>query len=323
MHAVRIHATGGPEALQYEEAPTPAPGAGEVLVRLRAIGVNFIDIYHRSGQYTLALPAIIGQEGAGVVESVGADVAGVKPGDRVAYSNVPGSYAEFAVVPAWRCVELPASLGFEQAAAAMLQGMTAHYLSHTTYPLARGDVALVHAAAGGVGALLVQMATRRGARVIATVSTEEKAAIAREAGADDVIIYTRTDFDSEVKRLTGGGGVHVVYDSVGKDTFERSLNCLRPRGMLVLFGQASGRVPPVDLQILNAKGSLFLTRPTLQDYTHTREELLGHATEVLRWVADGALRLRVDRTFPLAQAASAHAYLQSRRALGKVLLTTG
>lgn len=320
MHAVRLHVSGGPEVLRYEEVPTPAPGAGEVLVHLRAIGVNFIDIYQRSGQYTLTLPAIIGQEGAGVVESVGADVAGLKPGERVVYSNVSGSYAEFVVVPAWRCVSLPASLDFEQAAAAMLQGMTAHYLSHTTYPLARGELALVHAAAGGVGALLVQMAKRRGARVIATVSTEEKAKIAREAGADDVIIYTRTDFDSEVKRLTGGGGVHVVYDSVGKDTFERSLNCLRPRGMLALFGQASGRVPPVDLQILNAKGSLFLTRPTLQHYTRTREELLGHATEVLRWVADGTLRLRIDRTFPLNQAASAHAHLQSRRALGKVLL---
>ncbi len=322
MHAVRLHAAGGPEVLRYEEAPTPMPGAGEVLVRLRAIGVNFIDIYHRSGQYTLALPAIIGQEGAGVVESVGADVAGLKAGERVAYSNVPGSYAEFVVVPAWRCVSLPASLDFEQAAAAMLQGMTAHYLSRTTYPLAGGELALVHAAAGGVGALLVQMARRRGARVIATVSTEEKAKIAREAGAGDVIIYTRTDFDSEVKRLTDGGGVHVVYDSVGKDTFERSLNSLRPRGMLVLFGQASGRVPPVDLQILNAKGSLFLTRPTLQHYTRTREELLGHANEVLRWVADGTLRLRIDRTFPLDQAASAHAHLQSRRALGKILLTT-
>ncbi|MBI2123103.1 MAG: quinone oxidoreductase [Armatimonadetes bacterium] len=320
MKSVRIHATGGPEVLRYEEAPTPVQGEGQALVRLRAIGVNFIDIYHRSGQYTLTLPAIIGQEGAGVVESVGPGVTEVKPGDRVAYSNVPASYAEFAAVPAWRCVSVPAPVGFEQAAAAMLQGMTAHYLSHTTYPLTRGETALIHAAAGGVGALLVQMAKRRGARVIATVSTEEKAKIAREAGADEVIIYTRTDFESEVKRLTDGHGVHVVFDSVGKDTFEKSLNCLTLRGMLVLFGQASGRVPPVDPTLLNTQGSLFLTRPSLHHYTHTRQELLQHANEVLGWVASGALRLRVDRTFPLEQAAEAHAYLQSRTALGKVLL---
>lgn len=289
-------------------------------MRLRAIGVNFIDIYHRSGQYPMSFPAIIGQEGAGVVDSVGPGVHDVTPGDRVVFANVPGCYAEFATVPAWRCVKVPASLTFEQAAAAMLQGMTAHYLSHTTYPIRRGDTALVHAAAGGVGALLVQMAKHRAARVIGTVSSEEKARVAREAGADVVINYVTMDFVPEAKRLTAGQGVPVVYDSVGRDTFDRSLDCLALRGMLVLFGQASGRVPPVDPQILNAKGSVFLTRPSLHHYTHTREELLSHASDVLQWVGDGTIRLRIDQSFPLSRAAQAHEYLQSRRALGKILL---
>jgi len=320
MNAVRIHQPGGPDVLSYEEVPTPLPAEGEALVRLRAIGVNFIDIYHRSGQYPMSFPAIIGQEGAGVVDSVGPGVHDVTPGDRVAFANVPGCYAEFATVPAWRCVKVPASLTFEQAAAAMLQGMTAHYLSHTTYPIRRGDTALVHAAAGGVGALLVQMAKHRAARVIGTVSSEEKARVAREAGADVVINYVTMDFVPEVKRLTAGQGVPVVYDSVGRDTFDRSLDCLALRGMLVLFGQASGRVPPVDPQILNAKGSVFLTRPSLHHYTHTREELLSHASDVLQWVGDGTIRLRIDQSFPLSRAAQAHEYLQSRRALGKILL---
>lgn len=320
MNVIRIHQPGGPDVMRYEEVPTPHPAEGEALVRLHAIGVNFIDIYHRSGQYPLSFPAIIGQEGAGIVDSVGPGVIEVKPGDRVAYSNVSGSYAEFVAVPAWRCVKIPAALTFEQAAAAMLQGMTAHYLSETTYPIRRGDTVLVHAAAGGVGALLVQMAGRRGARVVGTVSSDEKAKIAREAGADVVINYITTDFVPEVKRLTGGRGVPVVYDSVGRDTFDRSLDCLGLRGMLVLFGQASGRVPPVDPQILNTKGSVFLTRPSLHHYTHTREELLAHAGEVLTWAADGTIRLRIDKSFPLSHAAEAHEYLQSRRALGKILL---
>lgn len=320
MNAVRIHQPGGPDALRYDEVPTPLPAEGEALVRLRAVGVNFIDIYHRSGQYSLSIPAIIGQEGAGVVDSVGSGATEVTPGDRVAFANVPGCYAEFATVPAWRCVKIPASLTFEQAAAAMLQGMTAHYLSHTTYPIRQGDTVLVHAAAGGVGALLVQMAKRRGAKVLGTVSSEEKAQVAREAGADVVINYIRTDFVPEVKRLTNGQGLPVVYDSVGRDTFDRSLDCLALRGMLVLFGQASGRVPPLDPQVLNAKGSVFLTRPSLHHYTHTREELLSHAEEVLQWIGDGTIRLRIDQSFPLSRAAEAHAYLQSRQALGKILL---
>jgi NADPH2:quinone reductase len=320
MNAVRIHQPGGPDALRYEEVPTPLPAEGEALVRLRAVGVNFIDIYHRSGQYSLSFPAIIGQEGAGVVDSVGSGATEVTPGDRVAFANVPGCYAEFATVPAWRCVKIPASLTFEQAAAAMLQGMTAHYLSHTTYPIRQGDTVLVHAAAGGVGALLVQMAKRRGAKVLGTVSSEEKGQVAREAGADVVINYIRTDFVPEVKRLTDGHGLPVVYDSVGRDTFDRSLDCLALRGMLVLFGQASGRVPPLDPQVLNAKGSVFLTRPSLHHYTHTREELLSHAEEVLQWIGDGTIRLRIDQSFPLSRAAEAHAYLQSRQALGKILL---
>ncbi|MGH2360217.1 MAG: quinone oxidoreductase family protein, partial [bacterium] len=262
----------------------------------------------------------IGQEGAGVVDSVGPGATEVTPGDRVAFANVPGSYAEFATVPAWRCVKIPASLTFDQAAAAMLQGMTAHYLSQTTYPIRQGDTVLVHAAAGGVGALLVQMAKRRGAKVLGTVSSEAKAQVAREAGADVVINYIRTDFVPEVKRLTDGQGLPVVYDSVGRDTFDRSLDCLALRGMLVLFGQASGRVPPLDPQVLNAKGSVFLTRPSLHHYTHTREELLSHAEEVLQWSGDGTIRLRIDQSFPLSRAAEAHAYLQSRQALGKILL---
>jgi len=323
MHAVRIHQHGGPEVLRYEEVPTPAPGEGQVLVRLVACGVNFIDIYQRKGLYKLDLPATLGQEGAGVVEAVGPGVTEVKPGDRVAYSNVLGSYAEYVVVPAQRVVPIPEGVTYQQAAAAMLQGMTAHYLVTSTYPLKPGDVCLVHAAAGGVGLLLVQMAKRRGATVIGTVSTEEKAKLAREAGADHVIVYTQQDFEAEVLRITEGRKLQVVYDSVGKDTFEKSLNCLALRGVLVLYGQSSGPVPPFDPQVLAQKGSLFLTRPVLWHYTTTREELLWRAGEVLDWVRTGELQLRVDRAYPLAQAAEAQRALEGRQTTGKVLLLTG
>jgi NADPH2:quinone reductase len=323
MHAVRIHQHGGPEVLRYEEVPTPAPGEGQALVRLVACGVNFIDIYQRKGLYKLDLPATLGQEGAGVVEAVGPGVTEVKPGDRVAYSNVLGSYAEYVVVPAQRLVSIPEGVTYQQAAAAMLQGMTAHYLVTSTYPLKPGDVCLVHAAAGGVGLLLVQMAKRRGATVIGTVSTEEKAKLAREAGADHVIVYTQQDFEAEVLRVTEGRKLQVVYDSVGKDTFEKSLNCLALRGMLVLYGQSSGPVPPFDPQVLAQKGSLFLTRPVLWHYTTTREELLWRAGEVLDWVRTGELQLRVDRAYPLAQAAEAQRALEGRQTTGKVLLLTG
>lgn len=320
MKAVRIHETGDVRVLRVEEVPVPTPGQGQALVRLRAAGVNFLDIYHRTGLNPLPLPAIPGSEGAGVVEAVGPGVTEVARGDRVAYSNVLGSYAEYSVAPAWRLVPIPDGLEFTQAAAAMLQGMTAQYLTHTTYPLKPGEWALVHAAAGGVGALLVQMAKRRGARVIATVSSEEKATIAAEAGADVCVIYTRADFVQAVKRVTEGQGVPVVYDSVGKDTFERGLDCLQLRGMMVLYGNASGPVPPVDPRILNSKGSLFLTRPSLHHYTHTRSELLARAGDVLSWVREGSLRLRIDRTYPLADVQAAHARLEGREALGKILL---
>lgn len=320
MHAIRIHTTGGPEVLRYEELPQPHPAAGQVLVRVAASGVNYIDIYHRSGLYPLPLPATLGQEGAGTVEAVGPGVVGIQPGDRVAWSGIPGSYADYILAPAERLVGVPAHLGLEQAAAAMLQGMTAHYLACTTYPLAAGETCLVHAAAGGVGLLLVQIAKLRGARVIGTVSTAAKADLARQAGADYVIRYTEQDFEAEVRRITHGAGVQVVYDSVGRVTFEKSLNCLARRGMLVLFGQSSGPVPPFDPQILNQKGSLFLTRPSLAHYTATREELLSRAGEVLGWIAAGRLALRIHRTYPLARAAEAHRDLESRATSGKLLL---
>jgi len=321
MKAVRIHTHGGPDVLRVEEVPAPEPGPGEARVRLAACGVNFVDIYQRLGQYRLTLPVALGQEGAGTVDAVGPQVSEVRVGDHVAFANVMGSYAEYAVAPAWRLVPVPSGLDDRIAAAVMLQGMTAHYLAHATYPLKPGDAALIHAGAGGVGQLLVQMAKRKGARAIATVSTDEKAEIARSVGADDIVLYSRTDFEVEVKRLTAGRGVNVVYDSVGKDTFEKSLGCLALRGMMVLYGQSSGPVPPVDPQVLNAKGSLFLTRPTLHHYTHTREELLARAGDVLSWVRSGVLRLRIDRDFPLVQAADAHRYLQGRQTKGKVLLT--
>ncbi|MGH2349339.1 MAG: quinone oxidoreductase family protein [bacterium] len=320
MRAVRIHATGSPSVMRVDEIPVPDPGEGQALVRVDAVGVNFIDIYHRAGRYAVEVPLTLGQEGAGIVERVGPGVTEVRPGDHVAFSNVGGSYAEYVAAPAWRLVTVPAALTPAQAAAAMLQGMTAHYLSHATFPIHPGDTALVHAAGGGVGQLLVQMITRRGGRAIGTVSSDAKAALARAAGAEEVINYTQVDFATEVRRLTGGRGVAVVYDSVGRDTFEQSLDCAALRGMVVLYGQASGPVPPFDPQILNAKGGLYLTRPSLNQYTHTREELLERASDVLGGVAEGTLRLRIDRTFPLDGAADAHRYLESRQAAGKLLL---
>lgn len=320
MRAIRVHETGGPEALRVEEVPLPEPGEGQVRLRVEAIGVNFIDIYERTGQYKKALPFIPGSEAGGVVDAVGPGVTEIRVGDRVAYTNVPGAYAEYTVAPANRVVRVPEGVDTKTAAAVMLQGMTAHYLTHSTYPLKSGDTALIHAAAGGVGLLLVQMAKRLGARVIGTAGTEEKVALARHAGADDVILYTQEDFEEATKRLTGGRGVDVVYDSVGKTTFDHSLNCLRPRGYLVLFGQSSGAVSPVDPQTLNAKGSLFLTRPTLAHYIATRDELEWRARDLFTWIAAGELSVRIGREFPLEQAGAAHEALAGRQTTGKVLL---
>lgn len=320
MKAVRVHAYGPPEALAWEDVPTPEPAEREVLIKIAAAGVNYIDIYHRTGLYPGEVPFTPGMEGAGVVAGVGPGVADFQSGDRVAYAMQRGAYAEYATVPAAQVVPVPEGVSDQQAAAVMLQGMTAHYLSHDTYALGETDVALIHAAAGGVGLLLVQMAKRRGARVIGTVSTDEKAALAREYGADEVILYTEQDFEAETKRLTGGRGVDVVYEAVGKTTFEQSLNCLRPRGYLVLFGQASGPVPPVDPQILNTKGSLYLTRPTLRDYVAGRSELTRRAGDLFAWIGSGDLRVRIDVTYPLAEASDAHRYVEERRTRGKVLL---
>jgi len=322
MKAVRVHQYGGLEALKYEEVPVPEPGEGEARVKVEAVGVNFIDIYHRIGRYQGALPLTLGQEAAGVVDAVGPMVMDIKPGDRVSYASVQGSYAEYAIVPVWRLINIPKDVDTQHAAAMMIQGLTAHYLTFSTYPLKKGDTALVHAAGGGTGQLLVQIAKQRGARVIGTVSTEEKAAYAREAGADEVINYSQTDFESEVKRLTAerGAGVDVVYDSVGKDTFDKSLNCLRRRGYMVLYGQSSGSVPPIDPQTLNAKGSLYLTRPFLAHYTADRAELVGRMNDLFQWIAAGTLKVRIDKTFPLAEAAEAHRYLEGRQSKGKILV---
>lgn len=320
MQAIRVHTVGGPEVLQYEDLALPEPKPGEARVKIEASGVNYIDTYQRSGIYKLPLPFILGQEAAGVVDAVGAGVTEVKPGDRVAYASAMGAYAEHAVVPAWRLVPVPQGVSAQQAAAVMVQGMTAHYLACDTFPLKPGDTALVHAAAGGVGLLLVQIAKMRGARVIGTCSTEDKAMLAKQVGADDVILYTETDFEPVVKQLTEGKGVDVVYDSVGKTTFDKSLNCLRPRGSMVLYGASSGPVPPLDPQVLNAKGSLFLTRPMLAHYTADRAELLKRANDLFDWMNAGKLSVRIDRTFPLAQAAAAHRALQSRATKGKILL---
>jgi NADPH2:quinone reductase len=320
VKAIRVHQYGEPENLTMENLPVPKPGKGEALVQLEAIGVNFIDVYQRMGLYRSPLPFTPGNEGSGVVAETGPGVGEAVVGDRVAYAGALGSYAEYAVVPAWRLVKLPDGIDSGLAAAAMLQGMTAHYLTHSTYPLMPGDTCLVHAAAGGVGLLLVQMARRRGARVIGTVSTKEKAELARAFGADEVILYTERDFESEVRLLTGGKGVQVVYDSVGQTTFEKSLNCLAPRGYLALYGQSSGPVPPFDPQILNTKGGLFLTRPSLGQYTATREELLWRAGDVLGWAAAGELKVRIGARFPLPEAAEAQRQLSGRKTTGKVLL---
>ena len=321
MKRIQVVETGGPENMQVVDVPTPVPGPGEALVRIAASGVNFIDVYFRSGLYKADLPVTLGSEAAGTVEAVAPGVTEVAPGDRVAYAMARGSYAEYAAVPAAQLVKLPAHLDFSTAAAAMLQGMTAHYLTHSTFALKSGDTCLVHAAAGGAGGLIVQLAKMLGARVFGTVSTQAKAEIARSHGADEVILYTEQDFESEVKRLTAGRGVDVVYDSVGKTTFDKSLNCLRPRGLLALFGQSSGPVPPFDPGILNARGSLFLTRPSLGYYVATREELLWRAGDVLGWLDSGKLKLRIDHTYPLADAARAHRDLESRKTAGKLLLS--
>jgi NADPH:quinone reductase len=320
MKAIRVHKYGGPEVLILEEVPIPEPKAGEARVKIEAIGVNYVDIYHRTGLYPLQTPFTLGQEAAGVVDAVGEGVTEVKKGDRVAYAMVLGSYAEYAVVPAWRLVSVPSSIDAKTAAALMLQGMTAHYLTRSTYPLKKGETALIHAAAGGVGLLLIQITKQLGAHAIGTVSTEAKAQLAKEAGADAIILYTQTDFVPEVKKLTNGRGAHVVYDSVGQSTFDKSLDCLRPRGYLVLFGQSSGPVPPFDAGKLAAKGSLCLTRPSLLHYTLDRTELLQRANELFNWTAAGSLKLRIGKTFPLAEAAEAHRQLEGRKTTGKVLL---
>ena len=320
MKLIQVTKLGGPEELKLADAPTPVPAAGQALVRIAATGVNFIDVYFRTGLYKADLPFTPGSEAAGTVESVGEGVDTLKPGDRVAYAMVRGSYAEYALIPADKLVKLPDHVDFTTAAAAMLQGMTAHYLTHSTFALKQGDVALIHAAAGGTGRLIVQMAKMLGATVIGTAGSDEKAAIAKHAGADEVIVYTSQDFVAEVKRITGGRGVDVVYDSVGISTFLKGLDTLRPRGMMVLFGQSSGAVAPFDPGILNPKGSLYLTRPSLAHYAATRSELEWRAGDVLNWIAAGKLKLRIDRTYPLAQAADAHRDLEGRKTAGKLIL---
>jgi len=321
MHAIRVHEFGGPEVLRYEEAEQPKPGPGQALVKVGAVGLNFTEIYSRRGAGANAvLPITPGGEAAGTVEQVGEGVTEVMPGDMVASNAFSGAYAEYAVAPANRLVAMPASMDAPHAAAALLQGMTAHYLVHASYPIQRGDTVLVHAAAGGTGLLIVQMAKMLGARVFGTVSSDEKAKLAREAGADETIIYTKIDFAQEVRRLTNGEGVHGVYDSVGRDTWEGSLNSLRTRGTLVLFGNASGPVPPIDTSLLSSKGSLRLTRVTLGHHIATRAELLDRANDVLNWTTSGKLTLRIGGTFPLAQAAEAHRQLEGRATTGKLVL---
>ena len=320
MKALRAQSPGGPEVLRYEDVPRPEPKAGEAVVKIEAAGVNFIDVYHRTGAYKASFPLTLGQEGAGTVAAVGPEVAGVRVGDRVASVAMAGSYAQYAAAPAEKLVALPERISFEQAAAAMLQGMTAQYLTSSTYLLKAGDTCLVHAAAGGVGQLLCQVAKIHGATVIATAGGQEKTGIALQAGADEVIDYKTEDFEEKVKRITGGKGVRVVYDSVGKVTFEKGLNCLARRGMMVLFGQSSGGVGPIDPQVLNQKGSVYLTRPSLFHYVALREELLERSSQVLGWIRDGVLKLTIFREMPLAQAAEAHRMLEARQTAGKVLL---
>jgi NADPH:quinone reductase len=320
MKAIQVKQPGGPEAMELVELPVPQPKANEAVAKLAASGVNFIDVYFREGRYKAPLPLVLGQEGAGEVTAVGADVTSLKVGDRVAWSGPLGSYAEYAALPADRLVPIPPGVTDQQAASAMLQGMTAQYLLYGTYPLKRGETALVHAAAGGVGLLLTQMAHHIGARVIATVSTDEKAKLAREAGSDEVILYLQSDFEAETKRLTGGKGVDVVYDSVGKTTFEKGLNVLRPRGMMVLFGGSSGAVPPFDLIGLSQKGSLYVTRPSLGSYIATREELVMRSSAVFGMITAGKLNLRIEHNYPLADAQRAHRELEGRKTTGKLLL---
>lgn len=320
MKAIQIFHYGGPEALVYGDAPQPEPGPGQARVKIAYAGLNYIDTYHRGGLYRGALPMTLGVEAAGLVDAVGPDAPGVKVGDRVAYCLIAGADAEYAVVPAERLVPIPPGISLKLAAATLLQGMTAHYLALSTYPLREGDTALVHAAAGATGSLLVQIAKRAGAQVIATVGSQAKADLALGDGADAAINYNAQDFEAEVKRLTAGRGVDVVYDSVGRSTFDKSLNCLRPRGLMTLFGQASGPVPPFELQTLNQKGSLFVTRPSLGHYIATRSELLSRAGDLFLWLADGSLRVRIDRELPLSHTADAHRLLESRQTAGKVLL---
>jgi NADPH2:quinone reductase len=320
MRAILVQQVGGPEALTVVDVPTPVPGPGDVVVKVAVSGVNFVDVYYRNGLYKVPLPVALGSEAAGVIDSVGAGVTAFAPGDRVAYAMVRGSYAEYARVPAAQVVKVPDAVSFEDAAAVLLQGMTAHYLTRSTFPLAAGHTCLVHAAAGGTGALIVQMAKLAGARVFGTVSTQEKAAVAKAAGADEVILYSKEDFVAEARRLTDQRGVDVVYDGVGKSTFEKSLDSLRLRGMLVLFGAASGPVAPIDPWVLNTKGSLFLTRPSLGHYIATRDELARRASEVFELVASGRLQVRIDRTFPLDRVAAAHRLLESRGTTGKLLI---
>ena len=320
MRAVRLLAHGGPEVLSYTELPSPRPGPGQVLVSVEAAGVNFIDIYQRTGLYSVTLPAVLGQEAAGTVAALGDGVTGWREGDRVGFVVQLGAYADSVVVAADRLVPLPAKVSAQEAAAVLLQGMTVQYLTTSTFPLKAGDTCLIHAAAGGVGHLLVQVAKLKGANVIGTVSTEEKAVLAREAGADHVITYVDQDFESEARRLTAGRGVQVVYDSVGQATFLKSLNVLAPRGMMVSFGQSSGPVAPVDPLTLSQRGSLFLTRPILGHYIATREALLARAAEALGWMARGDVKVRIDSVLPLSAAADAHRRLESRRSTGKLLL---
>ena len=320
MKAIQIQKTGGPEVLTLVDLPNPEPKPHEAVVEIKAAGVNYIDVYFREGRYPAPIPLIAGQEAAGQVIAIGAEVKDIQVGDRVAYTGIPGSYAEYAAVPVDRLVKIPEKLDYPQAAAAMLQGMTAHYLLNSTYPLRQGETALIHAAAGGVGLLLVQMAKKKGARVIGTAGSQEKANVARAAGADEAIVYTSQDFEAETLRLTDGKGVDVVYDGVGKDTFDRDLNVLRPRGYLVLFGGASGAVPPFDLTALSQKGSLFITRPSLAHYIATRQELVQRSGEVLNMITAGELKLRLEHTYPLSEAQQAHRDLEARKTTGKILL---
>jgi len=322
MKAIQVKQTGGPEVMELVDLPVPQPRPTEAVVKIQASGVNFIDVYNREGRYKAPLPFVLGQEAAGVVSALGAEAKGIAVGDRVAYTTVLGSYAEYAAVPEDRLVKIPAGVSEREAAAAMLQGMTAHYLSHDTYPLKKGQTALIHAAAGGVGLLLVQMARNIGAHIIATVSTEEKAKLARAAGADEVILYTQSDFEAETKRLTGGQGVDVVYDSVGKTTFDKGLNLLRPRGMMVLYGGSSGAVAPFDPLVLTQRGSIFLTRPSLGHYTITPQELQQRAGAVFGMIREGRLKLRIEHVYPLAEVQQAHRDLEGRKTTGKLLLLT-